>query len=99
MKRLTEAEKIQPHWWRKSLIAGVLGLIFAYGVVAVFAWFGPGGIDAPMKVQLNMWLISLIWLTVVSLSFLFKTATTALCGLALANVAIYLIFIGLWTLL
>lgn len=96
MARLLQQDKIQPHWWRKSIIAVLLGLSFAYGVVAVFAWFGPGGIEAPVKVQFNMWLISLIWLPVLAFSFLFRTATTALMYMLGANALIYLLFFSFW---
>lgn len=96
MKPMTRAQKIQPHWWRKSLIAIVFGLTLTYGIVAIFAWFGPGGIDAVMKVQFNMWLISLIWLPMLAFSFLFKTAARALIYMLSANAVIYLLFICLW---
>lgn len=96
MTRLTQAEKIQPHWWRKSLTASLLGLSLSYGVIAMFAWFGPGGIDAPMKVQMNMWLISFIWLPVIAFSFLFKTATSAFGYLMSANLIVYSLFAVLW---
>ncbi|QQX79413.1 hypothetical protein JK628_18060 [Shewanella sp. KX20019] len=99
MNRLTQAEKIQPHWWGKSLTASFLGLTLAFGLVAIFAWFGPGGIDAAMKVQLNMWLISLIWLPTLALSFLFKTAASAFFYLSLANLGVAAIWLGLWWLL
>ena len=96
MKPLTRAQKIQPHWWRKSLIAIVFGLTLTYGIVAIFAWFGPGGINAVMKVQFNMWLISLIWLPILTFIFLFKTAARALIYMLSAIAVIYLLFICLW---
>ncbi|MDR8522521.1 hypothetical protein [Shewanella fidelis] len=96
MARLLQQDKIQPHWWRKSIIALLLGLTFSYGVVATFAWFGPGGIDAPVKVQFNMWLISFIWLPILAFSFLFRTAKTALICMLGANSVIYLLFFIFW---
>lgn len=92
MKRLSRDEKIQPHWWQKSITASVLGLTLAYGFIAIFAWFGPGGIDAPMKVQLNMWLISLIWMPILAFSFMFKTGRKTLIYLGTANLAVYLFY-------
>ncbi|WP_348633892.1 hypothetical protein [Shewanella sp. WXL01] len=62
MARLLPQDKIQPHWWRKSLISFFLGLLLSYGIVALFAWFGPGGLEMDMKVQFNMWMLSVIWL-------------------------------------
>ena len=96
MRRLTQTEKIQPHWWRKSLTASFLGLSLSYGVIGMFAWFGPGGIDAPMKVQMNMWLISFIWLPIIAFSFLFKTAASAFLLLLPANLVVYSLFAVLW---
>jgi len=95
MTRLSAAEKIQPHWWTKTLAGLTLGLTLAYALVAIFAWYGPGGIDAPVKVQFNMWLISPIWLLILSFSFLFKTGLKAIGYLLLANIIFYGIFFAL----
>lgn len=78
--------RIQPQWWQKSVIGTVLGLTLSYLMVGLFAWFGPGGIDAPAKVQFNMWMITPLWLTTLSLSYLFVTWRTALLWLGGANV-------------
>lgn len=99
MARLSQDEKIQPHWWRKSLIGFFMGLSFTYALVAIFAWFGPGGIDAPMKVQFNMWIISPIWLSIMCFIFMFRTAFTAFRALLIANLIAYTLFLTLrWTL-
>lgn len=92
MVRLTADQKIQPHWVSKTIAGGILGLTFAYALVAIFAWFGPGGISAPTKVQFNMWMITPLWLLVLSFSYLFKTGVKAVMYLALANVLAYSIF-------
>lgn len=92
MARLLAEEKIQPHWWFKTLAGSVLGLTLAYVLVAIFAWYGPGGINAPTKVQFNMWLITPIWLLVLSLTYLFKTGIKAITYLGAANAALYSIF-------
>lgn len=92
MSRLIQEQKIQPQWWGKTLIGLILGLAIAYGFVAIFAWFGPGGIDAKDKVQFNMWIISPIWLLILSLVYLFKTTKTAFLYLFSANVAIYSLY-------
>ncbi|BAJ02481.1 conserved hypothetical protein [Shewanella violacea DSS12] len=49
-----------------------------------------------MKVQFNMWLISLIWLPILAFIFLFKTAAKALIYMLSANAVIYLLFLCLW---
>ena len=96
MMRLDPADKIQPHWWSKSFIGIVMGLTLSYGIVAIFAWFGPGGIEAPMKVQLNMWLISAFWLPILALVYLFKTTKSAFINMLFFNAVVYLLFTGLW---
>jgi len=92
MTRLPQDQKIQPHWWGKTLVGLFFGLTLAYGLIAIFAWFGPGGIDAKDKVQFNMWMISPIWLLVLSLVYLFKTTKTAFLYLFSTNVAIYCLY-------
>jgi hypothetical protein len=92
MRLFSPVSKIQPQWWQKTLIATLLGLSLAYGIIALFAWFGPGGIAAPMKVQLNMWMVCLLWLCILSFSFMFKTGRNALIYLGLANLLTYLLF-------
>jgi hypothetical protein len=96
MTLLTVENRIQPHWWSKTIIAIVLGLLLSYGIIAIFAWFGPGGIDAPMKVQLNMWLISLIWLPILALIYLFKSARSAFFNMLFINLIVYFILASLW---
>ena len=55
MRHLSQDEKIQPHWWRKSLIGFFMGLTFTYALIGIFAWYGPGGIDAETKVQFKIY--------------------------------------------
>ena len=92
MSRLTHDQKIQPQWWGKTLVGFILGLAIAYGLVAIFTWFGPGGIDAKDKVQFNMWMISPIWLLILSFVYLFKTTKTAFLYLFSTNIAIYSLY-------
>lgn len=91
MARLAEQEKLQPDWWTKTLAGLILGFFFALGLVGLFAWFGPGGIDADTKVQFNMWLITPIWLLILSFSFMFKTGLRAIGYLGLFNVLTYIV--------
>ncbi len=92
MARLLASEKIQPHWWSKTFAGIILGLSLSYALVFLFAWYGHGGIDAPVKVQFNMWLISPIWLLILSFTYLFKTGLKAMSYLLLANILAYGVF-------
>ncbi len=92
MTRLTADEKIQPHWWLKTLAGSILGLTLAYACVGIFAWYGYGGINAPVKVQFNMWMVSPIWLLVLAFSYLFKTGLHAIVYLTLAKVVVCNVF-------
>lgn len=85
MARLDPTQKIQPHWWSKSLCGIILGFSLAVGLTGLFAWFGPGGIDANSKVQLNMWLIAPLWMLTLSLVCLFRTGLRAFVWLTAAN--------------
>ena len=69
----------------------ILGFTLALGLVGLFAWFGPGGIDADTKVQFNMWLITPIWLLILSFSFMFKTGLRAIGYLGLFNILTYIV--------
>lgn len=91
MSRRDKAQ-IQPHWWSKSLAGIFPALTLSYGLVALFAWYGPGGIDAANKVQVNMWLITPIWLTIFSLVYLFPTGRKAWGWLLAANVLVFGLF-------
>ena len=91
MVRLAEQDKLQPDWWTKSLAGLILGFTLALGLVGLFAWFGPGGIDADTKVQFNMWLITPIWLLILSFSFMFKTGLRAIGYLSLFNILTYIV--------
>ncbi len=93
MARLSAEEKIQPHWWTKSLAGAVLGLTLAFAVVGIFAWYGPGGIQAPNKVQFNMWMISPVWLLILSFSFLFRTGMRAVLVLGAVNLIAWATFL------
>ncbi|MEI6894850.1 MAG: hypothetical protein V5789_09525 [Colwellia sp.] len=92
MARLLAHEKIQPHWWSKTLAGIFLGLSLSYALVIIFAWYGPGGIDAPAKVQFNMWIISPIWLLIFSFTYMFKTGLKAALYLLGANITAYSLF-------
>ncbi len=89
---VSQNKKIQPQWLQKSLVGFFLGLTLAYAIVALFAWYGPGGIDADVKVQFNMWIVSPIWLSIIAFTYLFKTAGNALKSLLLLNALCFSLF-------
>ncbi|MFS1702994.1 hypothetical protein [Alteromonas sp. AMM-1] len=93
MARLSEHEKIQPHWFTKSVAATLLGLLFSFALIGLFAWYGPGGIQSPNKVQFNMWMISPVWLLILSFSFLFRTGWRAVLMLGAANLVAWAVFL------
>lgn len=78
---------LQPDWISKTLAGAVLGLALSVAVSGLFAWWGPGGIDAPDKVQFNMWVIPLYWMALWSLVYLFRTGLRAWLILGSATVA------------
>lgn len=68
---------IRPDWISKSLAGCIAGFGVAVGLVGLLAWFGPGGISAPDKVQVMMWLVPPLWLLIFSLSYLFSSGRQA----------------------
>ncbi len=95
MSQLTAEDIIQPHWWEKSLVGLFLGLTLSYLLVGLFAWYGPGGIDAEFKVQFNMWMVSPLWLSIVAFTFMFKTAGQAFRTLFFLNSVAFGVFVFL----
>lgn len=90
-----DRERLQSrHWFGKGTAGLVLGLGLALALSGLFAWWGPGGIDAGGgKIQFNMWLVAPIWCGVLSFVFLFRTSVRAWTWLGLANA---LAFGALW---
>ena len=89
MSQLSSTDKIQPHWWLKSIAGTLLGLTLAYGIVTIYVWYGPGTFSTTAKTQFNMWIISPLWLLILSFSFMFKTAKQAFIYLSAANIITY----------
>lgn len=85
-------KKIQPTWLGKSLAGGFLGLALAFILMALFAWYGAGGIDTRDKVQFNMWMIPLLWLTIFSFTYLFNSSKQAWAVLGSLNIVLYSLF-------
>jgi len=76
---------IQRDWGLKSLSGAVLGASLALGLVGLWAWWGPGGITAPEKVQFNMWMIAPLWMLALSAVFFMRSGRQALLVLLALN--------------
>lgn len=74
------------HWFGKGSAGLLLGFGLALALSGLFAWLGPGGIDAGTgKTQVDMWLMGLIWPSVLAFVFLFRDSLRAWLWLGLAN--------------
>lgn len=68
---------IQEDWISKSLAGFFLGLALAFIASSLFALVGPGGLEAPNKVQFNMWMVPPVWLVIFSLVYMFPSGARA----------------------
>ncbi|AUJ71873.1 MULTISPECIES: hypothetical protein [Pseudoalteromonas] len=98
MSRLSHADKIQPDWWGKTLAGVILGLALSFGIVGLFAWVGSDGLMETLtparqswRTQFSMWMISPIWLLILSFVFMFKNSKQAVLWLGGANLVVYVI--------
>jgi hypothetical protein len=80
-------------WWAKTLAGLVLGFTLALALCGLFAWLGPGGIDAPQKVQFIMWMITPMWMLIFSFCYFLRSGKQALLWLLAANVIAYALLI------
>jgi hypothetical protein len=76
---------LKPDWFSKSIAGSVLGFGLAVAWSGLFAWLGPGGPEAVNKFQFTMWLVAPLWLTVLSLCYLFRSGLCAWLWLGGAN--------------
>lgn len=88
-RSLHKKPPIQADWWTKTLAGAILGLTLALALSGLFAWFGPGGLVAPQKSQVVMWLITPLWMVIFSFVYLFRTGLRALLWLTGANLIAY----------
>lgn len=77
--------RLRRDWWGKSSAGVFGGLGLALALAGLVAWLTPGGPAATNKFQLIMWLVSPLWLGVLSLCFLFPSGASAWRWLGGAN--------------
>ena len=93
-KKPMNDQPFKPHWWIKLCVGLLLGFPLAIGLVGLLAYWGP---DLPIpddKTQLVMWLVTPIWLTLLSLVFLAQRIFYLLGVFSGLNGIVYLL---LWT--
>jgi hypothetical protein len=77
---------IRPDWWGKASAGAILGLGLALSLVGIYAYLGPGGINAPVgRYALMRHLEALVWIMVFGFCFLFRSGRAAWAGLGAAN--------------
>lgn len=73
-------------WWGKASAGVILGLGLALSLVGLYAYLGPGGIDAPGgRYSLMRYLEVIVWIAVLGLCFLFRSGRAAWVWLGAAN--------------
>jgi hypothetical protein len=72
-------------WWSKTLAGVILGFTLALALAGLFAWWGPGGINAPEKNQFVMWMITPIWMLILSFIYLCRSGLRAIAYLCIMN--------------
>ena len=68
-------------WWCRSLAGAVLGATLALALSGLFAWWGPGGVDARDKMQFVMWLIAPLWMTALACVYFVRSGRHAVVAL------------------
>lgn len=88
--------KIQPQWFLKTTVGAVLGLTLSFGLVALFAWFGPDSLNTELsgerllwKTQFHMWMVTPIWMLIVTMTYMFKTVKEAFISLVTGNICVF----------
>lgn len=79
-------------WWSKTFAGLILGFLLSLALVGIFAWIGPGGINAPEKNQFVMWMITPIWMLILSFIYLCRSGLRAISYLLIANALAYAVF-------
>ncbi|MGD9544277.1 MAG: hypothetical protein AB7F41_08475 [Methylocystis sp.] len=81
--------QIRRDWFSKTSAGAILGFSLAIALAGLFAWLSPGGLTAPNKFQIVMWLIAPIWLSTLSFCFLFSSGVRAWLWLGAGNLIAY----------
>ncbi|WP_438279106.1 hypothetical protein [Nitrobacter sp.] len=80
------AGDIRPDDWAKAGAGAILGLGLALSLVGLYAYLGPGGIDAPTgRYALMRHLEAFVWIAVFGFCFLFRSGPAAWTWLGAAN--------------
>ena len=80
------AGDIRPDGWSKAGAGVILGLGLALSLVGLYAYLGPGGIDAPGgRYALMRHLEAFVWIAVFGFCFLFRSGRAAWAWLGAAN--------------
>jgi hypothetical protein len=80
------ASETRPDWWSKASAGAILGLGLALSLVGLYAYLGPGGIDAPTgRYSLMRHLEAFVWIMVFGFCFLFRSGRAAWAWLGAAN--------------
>ncbi|MEH2514732.1 hypothetical protein V1279_000305 [Bradyrhizobium sp. AZCC 1610] len=80
------ASEIHPDWWGKASAGAILGFGLALSLVGLYAYLGPGGIDAPTgRYSLMRHLEAFVWIAVFGFCFLFRSGRAAWTWLGAAN--------------
>lgn len=80
------ASEVRPDYWAKASAGAILGLGLALSLVGLYAYLGPGGIDAPTgRYSLMRHLEAFVWIMVFGFCFLFRSGRAAWAWLGAAN--------------
>lgn len=80
------AVEMRPDWWSKTLAGAILGLGLALALAGLYAYLGPGGINAPGgRYSLMRMMEAFVWIVVLGFCFLFRSGRAAWIWLGAAN--------------
>ncbi|AZR83298.1 hypothetical protein AYJ59_12625 [Thiomicrospira sp. S5] len=91
---MVETRPFQNDWIAKTLAGVLLGFTLGVGISGLFMAFS-GDILASVKVQLAMWIVTPVWLVVISASYAFRNGWQAWLWLGLVNFLVFGLFFGL----
>lgn len=76
--------------WSKASAGALLGLGLALSLVGLYAYLGPGGIDAPTgRYSLMRLMEAFVWIAVFGTCFLFRSGRAAWGWLGAANLVAF----------